>query len=146
MRILLQKVTHAAVTVDGETVGAIQQGYLLFLGVMCGDDEGKAQWLAEKIINLRLFESEDGTINGRSIVDVGGSIVVVSQFTLAGDVQKGNRPDYTAAAPREEAKRLYEIFMGILRAKGVTVQSGTFGAHMHVDLENDGPVTLLLER
>lgn len=147
MRILLQKVTSASVSVDGKEIGTIGKGYLLFVGVMEHDVAEQAEWLVDKILNLRLFEGEDGKINDRSLFDIGGDVLVVSQFTLAGDVAKGNRPDYTAAAKAPEAKNLYELFISLLKAKGVAnVASGEFGAHMEVSLVNDGPVTLLIER
>jgi D-tyrosyl-tRNA(Tyr) deacylase len=147
MRVLLQKVTKAAVSVDGQTVGAIDAGYLLFLGVLRGDTAAEAQWLAHKITQLRLFPGEDGTINDRSLLQVNGGALVVSQFTLAGRTEKGNRPDYTQAAPPAEANELYEQFAAALRTAGISpVATGRFGATMEVSLTNDGPVTLLLER
>jgi len=147
MRILLQKVKQATVSVDGKQVGEIGPGYLLFLGIFKDDTDVQADWLTEKILGLRLFEGADGKINDRSIADAKGDVLVVSQFTLAGDVTKGNRPDYTAAAGRAEAERLYEYFIGVLRMKGLAkVASGTFGVHMDVSLVNDGPVTLVIDR
>lgn len=147
MRLLLQKVTSASVSVDSSVVGEIDQGYLLFLGVMEGDTEESADKLAEKTVNLRLFDGEDGKINDRSLLDIDGQILVVSQFTLAGDLKKGNRPDYTAAADPKSATKLYEYFIEKLRSLGVKkVEAGEFGAYMRVDLVNDGPVTLWLER
>jgi len=171
VRVLLQKVVRASVNVDGTIVGAINRGYLLFVGVLLGATETEATWLAEKIVKLRLFPGDDGpprpngsvragTINptsprsaglrragDRSLLDVGGEALVVSQFTLAGRTEKGNRPDYTAAAPPEEAKKLYEFFVEELRRLGVAkVETGKFGAMMAVELVNDGPVTLWLEK
>ena len=147
MRLLLQRVTAASVTVDGKTVGSIGRGHLLFLGIMHGDTDEQGKWLAEKVIKLRLFDGEDGTINDRSVLDIGGEILVVSQFTLAGKAEKGNRPDYTGAAKPDEAKKLYESFVAYLRNLGIKkVETGVFGAHMMVELVNDGPVTLVLER
>ncbi|MDD3897176.1 MAG: D-aminoacyl-tRNA deacylase [Candidatus Peribacteraceae bacterium] len=147
MRILLQRVRKASVSVDGEFVGSIDRGYLLLLGVMQGDTEEQASWLAHKIAHLRLFDAQDGKVNDRSILDIGGEVLVVSQFTLAGDFAKGNRPDYTAAAAPAHAIPLYEFFIDALRKEGVSkVESGTFGAMMEVSLINDGPVTLWLER
>jgi D-aminoacyl-tRNA deacylase len=147
VRIVLQKVSSAAVSVDESVIGSIGEGYLLFLGVMEGDTDEQAQQLAEKIIKLRLFDGEDGKINDKSILDIGGGILVISQFTLAGKTEKGSRPDYTAAMEPAEAKRLYERFIDILSELGVqTVASGSFGAHMDVELVNDGPVTLILEK
>ena len=114
---------------------------------MSGDSEEQADKLAEKAVNLRLFDGEDGKINDRSLLDIDGQILVVSQFTLAGDLKKGNRPDYTAAADPKSATKLYEYFIEKLRSLGVTkVEAGEFGAYMKVSLENDGPVTLWLEK
>lgn len=133
--------------VDGQSVGVASKGYMLLVGVMAGDTEANARALAEKIVKLRLFNGEDGKINDRSILDCGGDILVVSQFTLAGRVEKGNRPDYTQAAAPAEANLLYECFIEMLREFGVKkVESGKFGAHMMVSLVNDGPVTLIMER
>ncbi|HAI98089.1 TPA: D-tyrosyl-tRNA(Tyr) deacylase [Candidatus Peribacteria bacterium] len=147
MRVLLQRVSRASVSTDGKIVGSIDRGYVLLLGVLAGDTEAQADWLAEKISKLRLFDSADGKINDRSILDIEGSVLVVSQFTLAGDTRKGNRPDYTDAAPPAQAVPLYEHFIGKLRSCGIAaVQSGVFGAMMAVELVNDGPVTLMLER
>jgi D-aminoacyl-tRNA deacylase len=147
MRIVLQRVTSASVSVDKETVGSINRGFMLLLGVMEGDTEEQAMWLAEKITKLRLFDGEDGKINDRSILDIGGEILVISQFTLAGRTEKGNRPDYTKAAKPEAAEPLYEKFIDILRSLGIkNVAGGRFGAHMAVNLTNDGPVTLVLEK
>jgi len=146
MRILLQKVTDASVSVDGTMIGKIGRGYLLFIGIMAGDSDEQARWLTEKILGLRLFEGENGKINDRSIRDIGGQILAVSQFTLAGDFSKGNRPDYTAAAERSEARRLYDYVVDRLKQSGLTVATGEFGADMRVSLVNDGPVTLVLEQ
>ena len=147
MRLLLQRVTEASVRVDEEIVGQIDMGYLLFLGVMQGDTSAQAELLAEKVTKVRLFDGEDGKINDQSIVEIGGSILVVSQFTLAGRLEKGNRPDYFQAAAPDDAKLLYEYFIRKLETLGVkTVQSGEFGAYMGVSLVNDGPVTLIIER
>lgn len=146
MRILLQKVKNASVSVDGKPVGEIGPGYLLFVGILQDDTATQADWLSEKILGLRLFEGEDGRINDRSIADIKGGILIVSQFTLAGDVSKGNRPDYTAAAQREEAMRLYRYFIDRMKESGLIVETGEFGAMMDVSLVNDGPVTLVIER
>lgn len=147
MKVILQKVTEASVTVDSEIVGQIDRGYLLFLGILQGDTSAQAELLAEKITKTRLFDSADGKINDQSILDVQGSILVVSQFTLAGRLEKGNRPDYSRAAPPEDAKVLYEYFIRKLEQMGVQkVESGEFGAYMGVSLVNDGPVTLIIER
>lgn len=147
MRIVLQKVVSASVSVDDSVIGSVGPGYVLLLGVMKGDTQTQARELAEKVTKLRLFEGEDGKINDRSILDVDGAILVVSQFTLAGRTEKGNRPDYTQAMEPQKANELYERFIGMLKELGVqTVASGSFGAYMQVELVNDGPVTLLLER
>jgi D-aminoacyl-tRNA deacylase len=147
MRILLQRISEASVSVDGVEISSVGRGYLLFLGVMEGDGMENAEALSEKIVKLRLFEGEDGKINDRSILDIGGEILVVSQFTLAGKLEKGNRPDYTKAAPPALAEALYRRFIELLREKGVQkVKEGRFGAHMKVALSNDGPVTLMIER
>jgi D-aminoacyl-tRNA deacylase len=147
MRLLLQRVVRASVSVDATAVGSIGRGYLLFLGVMQGDTDEQAQWLASKIAKLRLFDGDNSKINDRSIVDIGGDTLVVSQFTLAGSVDKGNRPDYTAAQSPQQANALYERFQDFLRTEGIGhVEAGRFGAHMEVTLVNDGPVTLLLEK
>lgn len=147
MRVLLQKVASASVSVDGAVIASIGRGYLLFLGVMKGDTDEQCDWLAKKVSAVRLFDGEDGTINDRSLLDGAGSVLVVSQFTLAGRTEKGNRPDYTGAEVPDMARILYIRFIEELRAVGVAhVEAGTFGAHMQVTLVNDGPVTLLLER
>jgi D-tyrosyl-tRNA(Tyr) deacylase len=147
MRLLLQKVSQASVTVDTKEIARISKGYLLFIGVMAGDTEEQAKWLAEKVSKLRLWDSPEGKINDRSIVDVCGSALVVSQFTLAGNTEKGNRPDYTKAAHPVVAEPLYERFCQYLREAGVReVQTGKFGAMMQVELVNEGPVTLVMER
>ncbi len=147
MRLLLQKVTEASVSVDSEVVGSISQGYLLFLGVMNGDGAAHAELLAEKVSKLRLFNSEAGKVNDQSILDVGGEILVVSQFTLAGKTEKGNRPDYTGAADADTAEKLYEYFIEKLQnCKIAKVAKGKFGAMMEVNLVNDGPVTLMIEQ
>lgn len=146
MRILLQKVTQASVSVDSAVVGSIGRGYLLFVGILEGDTEEDVEALAQKISKIRLFDSSEGKINDKNILDIGGEVLVVSQFTLAGRTEKGNRPDYTAAAKPEQANVLYEAFVASLLEIGVrNVQTGTFGAHMHVELVNDGPVTLVLD-
>ena len=147
MRILLQRVTCAQVSVGGETIAAIGRGCLLFIAVMQGDTEREAEWLSRKIVSLRLFPSEDGRVNDRTVCDIGGSALVVPQFTLAGDVRKGNRPDYTSAADPVCAERLCAYFSTQLIAVGITdVASGRFGAMMEVSLVNDGPVTLWVTR
>ncbi len=144
MRAVLQRVSHAEVTVDGEQVAAIGRGYLVLLGVTHGDDDTDARYIADKIASLRLFEDEAGKIN-LGITDIGGEVLVVSQFTLYADCRKGRRPSFTDAAPSEMADRLYQRVAEMLRAAGLPVQTGVFGAHMRVALVNDGPVTILLD-
>jgi len=146
MRFVLQRVSRASVSVEGKTIGEIGRGYLVLLCVMQGDTEQEADKMAEKAASVRLFEGEGGKVNDRSLLDVGGGALVVSQFTLAGDLRKGRRPDYTAAAGPAEAEKLYTYFIQKMRSLGVPrVEGGSFGAHMQVDLVNDGPVTLLLD-
>ena len=144
MRAVLQRVSRAAVVIDGETVGAIQWGLLVLLGVAPTDTEKEAQWLAEKVAGLRIFNDEAGKMN-LGVADVGGGLLVVSQFTLYGDCRKGRRPSFIAAAPPEIAVPLYEAFVNALRARGLPVATGRFGAMMQVELVNDGPVTLILD-
>jgi D-tyrosyl-tRNA(Tyr) deacylase len=145
MRILLQRVKKASVTVSGEVVGAIGRGCVLLIGVGHGDGEEQAAWLAQKIAGLRIFEDDEGKFN-LSIQDVGGSALVVSQFTLYADTRKGRRPAFVDAAPPEIAEPLVERFAALLRAEGVPVEMGVFGARMLVEIHNDGPVTIWLER
>lgn len=145
MRVLLQRVSEASVTVDGEVVGAIGPGLLLLVGVGHGDSEREADWLADKVAGLRLFPDDEGKMN-RAVTDVGGSALVVSQFTLYGDASRGRRPSFTAAGSPEVARRLYEYFADRLAQLGVPVARGVFQADMQVALINDGPVTLMLER
>jgi len=144
MRALIQRVTQAQVEVAGELVGRIGAGLLVLLGVAKPDSKADAEFLADKIVNLRVFRDHDGKMN-RSLADTGGALLVVSQFTLHGDCRKGRRPSFDAAAPAEQARSLYEHFVAVARQKGVVVQTGTFQAHMAVSLVNDGPVTLMLE-
>ncbi|MUV07429.1 D-tyrosyl-tRNA(Tyr) deacylase [Planococcaceae bacterium Storch 2/2-2] len=144
MRVVLQRCKRGAVTVDGETVGAIERGYVLLVGIQQGDDEAALDYVANKIAGLRLWEDESGRMND-SIVEIGGDILSVSQFTLYGDVRKGRRPSFTEAARPEVAEPLWEQFNDKLRAYGLRVETGTFGAMMDVSLVNDGPVTILVE-
>jgi D-tyrosyl-tRNA(Tyr) deacylase len=137
-------VSSASVEVDGKTVASIGRGLLVLLGVAEGDGERQAEWLADKIAGLRIFEDEAGKMN-LSVQDVGGSALVVSQFTLLGDCRKGRRPSFSDAAPPEEADRLYQKFVERARAGGLRVETGVFQAHMGVHLVNDGPVTLVLD-
>jgi len=132
------------VTVEGKTVGQIEAGLLILLGVSRTDNPEAASYLAEKIVNLRIFSDDAGKMN-RSLLDVGGSVLVVSQFTLYGDTRGGRRPSYIQAAPPEEANRLYEEFVRSVLALGAVVETGVFQAHMEVELVNDGPVTILLD-
>src|SRR5262245_20015038 len=145
MRVVEQRVSRARVTVGDEVVGAIGQGLLILLGVTHDDTIDDARWLAEKTIGLRIFADDEGKRN-RSVVDVGGSVLVVSQFTLYGDCSKGKRPSFITAAPPEIAISLYEGFVDAVRALGVPVASGRFGAMMDVELTNTGPVTLIVDR
>ena len=145
MKAVIQRVKSASVTVDDSVVGRIGQGILVLLGIEKGDTEAKSDWLTEKTVNLRIFSDEDGKMN-QSVKDIGGSILVVSQFTLAGNCAKGKRPSFDTAAPAEEGKRLYEYFVTAARLTGVPVQTGVFQADMQVLLLNDGPVTFILER
>ena len=139
MRAVVQRVSEASVAVDGQLVSAIGPGLLVLLGVGKEDAEADADYLADKVVNLRIFEDDAGQMN-RSVLDTKGAVLVVSQFTLYGDARRGNRPSYVAAAPGEIAEPLYERFRARLGAHG-----GVFGAHMEVELVNDGPVTVLLE-
>ncbi len=144
MRAVLQRVTHGRVRVDGRTVAEIDLGMVILLGIGPQDDEEKARQLTRKIALLRIFEDEQGKIN-RSLLDVGGAAIVVSQFTLYADTRKGNRPSFTDAAPPDLARPLVDRFAALLAEQGVPTQTGEFGAHMQVSIENDGPVTIWLE-
>ena len=145
MRILLQRVTHASVVVDNETIGSIDHGYLLLVGVGKGDTQHTVNKLAKKIVNLRLFPNDEGKFD-KSLLDVDGGALVVSQFTLFGDARKGNRPSFVDAAPPELASPLCDAFAQALRGLGLQrVEAGRFGADMQVSLCNDGPVTLWLD-
>src|SRR5712691_6977992 len=139
MRVVVQRVRRASVTIDGEVVGAIGPGLLVLLGVTHGDTIDDARWLAEKTVGLRIFADDEGKMN-RGVADVGGGVLVVSQFTLYGDCSKGKRPSFITAAPPEVAIPLYEGFVDAIRALGVPVATGRFGAMMDVELINDGPV------
>jgi D-tyrosyl-tRNA(Tyr) deacylase len=145
MRALLQRVKNGRVIVAGHVLAEIGPGLVILLGVGPQDGEQQASYLAEKSANLRIFEDEAGKIN-RSILDVGGEALVVSQFTLYADTRKGRRPSFTEAAPPEVARPLVERFAELLRAEGVPTQTGEFGAHMLVEIANDGPVTIWMER
>jgi D-tyrosyl-tRNA(Tyr) deacylase len=144
MRAVVQRVSRCRVTVDGDVVGEIGAGLLVLLGVSKADAEAAADYLAEKIIGLRIFEDAEGKMN-LSVQDAGGAVLVVSQFTLYGDTRRGKRPSFDAAARPEEAKRLYEYFVGKVRAAGLRCETGEFQAMMEVELVNSGPVTVLLD-
>ncbi|UCG81560.1 MAG: D-tyrosyl-tRNA(Tyr) deacylase [Desulfobacterales bacterium] len=141
---VIQRVTAAEVHVDNETIGRIGPGLLVLLGVSQSDEEKDADYLAEKIAHLRIFEDDDGKMN-RSLVETSGEMLIVSQFTLLGDCRKGRRPSFVQAAPPEKAERLYDHFVYQVRLKGISVGTGQFQAKMAVSLVNDGPVTLILE-
>ena len=144
MRVVLQRVAHASVTVDGEIIGKIQRGFLLLVGVTHDDTMEDMEYLVRKIVQMRIFEDEEGKLN-RSIQDIGGEILSVSQFTLYADTKKGNRPSFSKAAPGDVAVEMFEQFNGLLRDTGIPVETGKFGADMKVELLNDGPVTILLD-
>lgn len=144
MRALIQRVTGASVTVDGETIGEIGPGLLILVCAMQGDGDAQAGQLAAKIAKLRIFKDDAGKMN-LSLRDTGGAALVVSQFTLAADTSRGNRPGFSAAAPPAEGERLYELFADRMRAEGIETAQGRFGADMAVALTNDGPVTIWLE-
>jgi D-tyrosyl-tRNA(Tyr) deacylase len=145
VRAVVQRVSRAAVRVDGETVGAIGRGFVVLAGFAPTDTEPTLAWMAEKIAGLRVFADADDRMN-LALADVGGAVLVVSQFTLYGDASKGRRPSFVDAAPPAQAEALYERFVALLRERGVRAETGRFRAVMEVELVNDGPVTLLLER
>jgi len=144
MRAVVQRVSRARVTVKGETTGEIGLGLLVLLGVGAGDTRAGADYLVEKTIGLRIFEDADGKMN-LSVAEVGGALLVVSQFTLYGDARRGKRPSFDGAAPPEQARELYEYFVEQVRASGVRLESGRFQETMQVELVNEGPVTILLD-
>jgi len=145
MRVLLQRVSRSSVTVDQQTISVIGKGLLILLGVGHGDNQEQAKFLAEKIANLRVFEDQQGKTN-LSILDIKGEAIVVSQFTLYADTRKGRRPSFTDAALPDVAEPLVNRFVELLRSHGVPTQTGKFGAHMKVEIHNDGPVTIWLEK
>ena len=144
MRCLIQRVSEAGVDIDGETVGDIGRGFLILVCAMAGDTEDHAQRLAKKAVNLRIFPDDEGRMN-RSLLDISGEALVVSQFTLAADTSRGNRPGFSSAAPPEDGEALYLKFCEFVSEHGVRVATGTFGADMKVRLVNDGPVTIWLD-
>jgi D-tyrosyl-tRNA(Tyr) deacylase len=145
MRVVVQRVSRASVSVEGAVIGAIGRGVVVLVGVTHGDKEEHADWLARKIAGLRIFEDSAGKMNA-GLLDVDGAALVISQFTLYADARKGRRPGFTDAAPPEVAEPLVSHFAQALRDHGVPVETGAFGAHMLVELHNDGPVTIVLER
>lgn len=144
MKVVVQRAKDAKVVVEGQTVGQIDKGFMLLVGVTHEDTEQDVNWLADKIVGLRVFEDEAGKMN-HSVQDIGGAVLSVSQFTLYGDCRKGRRPNFMAAARPEQAEQLYERFNDRLRSHGLTVETGRFGAMMDVSFTNDGPVTLILD-
>lgn len=145
MRAVIQRVNKSSVSVDGEIKGSVGKGYNILLGVMDGDGEQQAELLAGKVAKLRVFEDENGKMN-KSILDIGGEILVISQFTLCADIKKGNRPSFTDSAPPAEADRLYKYFCSKLLDNGISkVETGVFAADMQVSIENDGPVTIVMD-
>ncbi len=146
MRVVIQRVRHSRVTVDGQVVGEIGTGLSLLVGIAHTDTEAELAWMARKCLSLRLFSASPGGRFEHSIQDVQGMLLVVSQFTLYGDCQRGRRPSFDRAASPDQARRQYVRFVDLLKKSGLTVETGRFGAHMQVSFENDGPVTLVLER
>jgi D-aminoacyl-tRNA deacylase len=144
MRVVLQRVSEARVKIDGAIVGEIGRGLLALLGVTHNDTPEQAEWLADKLVGLRVFEDSEGKMN-RDVVEVGGGVLIVSQFTLYGDCRKGRRPSFIEAAPPAVAVPLYAAFVDAMRARGVPTATGRFGAMMEVELVNDGPVTLIVD-
>jgi len=145
MRIVLQRVSRASVTIAGRKAGSIERGFCLLVGFTPSDTPAEVDWMAEKVVGLRLFSDAQDKMN-LGLEDVGGAVLVISQFTLYGDAQKGRRPSFIDAARPEVAIPLYERFIALLRGKGLRVETGEFGAMMQVEIHNDGPVTLVLER
>lgn len=145
MRLLLQRVTHGSVTIDGKVVGKVGKGYVIMVGVGHQDGEAQAAWLAQKVAGLRVFEDSEGKVN-LSVQDVDGGALVISQFTLYANLEKGRRPSFIEAALPEVAAPLVTRFAELLRAEGIPVETGVFGADMQVEIHNDGPVTIWLER
>ena len=144
MRAVVQRVTSSKVVVDDQITGAINKGINVLIGISCDDNEEDLKYIRDKIINLRIFEDENFKMN-KSLMDIGGEILVISQFTLYGDCRKGRRPNFMAALGGEEAKKLYDQFVLMIKECGIKVETGIFGADMKVDIQNDGPVTILLD-
>ena len=144
MRAIVQRVSEASVSVDGAEVGRIGRGFMVLLGVGADDTEADAQYIADKVGKLRVFEDNEGKMN-LPLLDVGGSVLAISQFTLYGDARKGNRPGFSDAAPPEKGEQLYQFFIAALEKRGIAVEKGEFGANMKVHLINDGPVSILLD-
>jgi len=145
VRVVLQRVSRAAVRIDGQAVGAIGRGFVVLAGFAPGDGEGALAWTADKIAGLRIFADAEGKMN-LPLAEVGGAVLVISQFTLYGDAAKGRRPSFVDAAPPAQAEALYDRFVAMLRERSLAVETGRFGAMMDVELVNDGPVTLILEK
>jgi D-tyrosyl-tRNA(Tyr) deacylase len=144
MRALVQRVTKGSVTIDGKVHGAIEQGLVILLGITHEDTEKDADFVADKCVDLRIFEDENGKMN-KSLEEINGSILLISQFTLYAATRKGRRPSFDAAARPEKAEPLYEYFIQKLRSRGIKVETGIFGAYMQVEIHNDGPVTMMVE-
>lgn len=145
MKLVVQRVSASAVRVDGREIARIGRGLMILFGAQKGDADHAVPWLVDKAANLRIFPDEQGKMN-RSCLDINGDVLVVSQFTLAGDCSRGRRPGFENAAPPDEAERLYRLFVDAMTATGLSVQEGRFAAHMDVEIHNEGPVTFLLER
>jgi D-tyrosyl-tRNA(Tyr) deacylase len=145
VRVVVQRVARASVTVDGREVGAVERGLVVLVGIASGDGDEAVAWMADKVAGLRVFPDDDGKMN-RSLLEIGGGALVVSQFTLYGDATRGRRPSFIDAAPPEAAEPIYQRFVEALRGRGVPVATGVFGATMAISLVNDGPVTLVIER
>jgi D-tyrosyl-tRNA(Tyr) deacylase len=145
VKVVLQRASRAAVRVDGQTVGAIGRGFVVLAGFAATDSDATLQWMAEKVVGLRVFGDAEGKMN-LALADVGGALLVISQFTLYGNTEKGRRPSFIDAAPPGVAEPLYEKFVTLLRGLGVKVETGRFGAMMDVELVNEGPVTLVIEK
>ncbi len=144
MKVVLQRVRRASVSVDGQIVGSIGKGIMLLIGVADSDTAADIDFVADKCVNLRIFEDDEGKMN-RSLLDIGGEVLAISQFTLLGDTRKGRRPSFIRAAPPEQGEMLYERFVETIRSSGVPVETGIFGTMMDVDLLNYGPVTIIVE-